>query len=317
MSDSDMIVFSGNANPQLADAVVEHLGLPPGKASVGQFSDGEVMVEIVDNVRGKDVFIVQPTCAPTNDNLMELLVIADAVRRASAYRITAVIPYYGYARQDRKTGGRTPISAKLVANLIQRAGANRVLTLDLHAGQIQGFFDIPLDNLSVAPVFSKYMRDDFDLKNTVVVSPDIGGVGRARGFAKRIDCPIAIIDKRRNAPGESEVMHVVGEVKGKTCVLYDDMIDSGGTIINAAEALIEEGATSVMAMAAHGVFSHPESISRLESSKIEEIIISDSILMPELIKRSSKFKVLSIAPLISQAIERINLEKSVSSLFDE
>ena len=312
-----MIILSGTANATLSEMVAKNLKRQLGDADVRRFTDNEIYVEVKDNVRGEDVFVIQPTSCPANDHIMELLIVLDALRRGSAKRITAVIPYFGYARQDRKTTARSPISAKLVANILTAAGADRILTFDLHTAQIQGFFDIPLDNLSVAPVFSKYMRDDFDLKNTVVVSPDIGGVGRARGFAKRIDCPIAIIDKRRNAPGESEVMHVVGEVKGKTCVLYDDMIDSGGTIINAAEALIEEGATSVMAMAAHGVFSHPESISRLESSKIEEIIISDSILMPELIKRSSKFKVLSIAPLISQAIERINLEKSVSSLFDE
>jgi ribose-phosphate pyrophosphokinase len=314
-SNGTIKLVAGNSNPRLAEAIAAHLKTPLCKAVVRRFADMEIFVEIQENVRGTDVFIVQSTSFPANDHLMELLIIIDALRRASARRITAVIPYYGYARQDRKSGSRTPISAKLVANLITRAGVDRVLTVDLHAGQIQGFFDIPTDNLFASPVMTRDIRERFDLSKLMVVSPDVGGVVRARGLAKRIDAPLAIIDKRRERAGESEVMNVIGEVKGYTCILIDDIIDSGGTLINAADALIANGATDVYAYITHGVLSGG-AVARVTASKIKELVITDSIQPTEAVRVSGNVRVLSIATLIAEAIERTAEERSVSSLFD-
>ncbi|MGZ3411421.1 MAG: ribose-phosphate pyrophosphokinase [Xanthobacteraceae bacterium] len=308
-------LVAGNSNPRLAEAIAAHLKTALAKAVVRRFADMEIFVEIQENVRGTDVFILQSTSYPANDHLMELLIIIDALRRASARRITAVVPYYGYARQDRKSGSRTPISAKLVANLITRAGVDRVLTVDLHAGQIQGFFDIPTDNLFASPVMVRDIRERFDLSKLMVVSPDVGGVVRARGLAKRIDAPLAIIDKRRERAGESEVMNVIGEVKGYTCILIDDIIDSGGTLINAADALIENGATDVYAYITHGVLSGG-AVARITASKIKELVITDSIQPTEAVRVAGNIRVLSIATLIGEAIERTAEERSVSSLFD-
>ena len=308
-------LVAGNSNPRLAEAIAAHLKTPLAKAVVRRFADMEIFVEIQENVRGTDVFILQSTSFPANDHLMELLIIIDALRRASARRITAVVPYYGYARQDRKPGPRTPISAKLVANLITRAGADRVLTVDLHAGQIQGFFDIPTDNLFASPVMVRDIRERFDLTKLMVVSPDVGGVVRARGLAKRINAPLAIIDKRRERAGESEVMHVIGEVKGYTCILVDDIINSGGTLINAADALIENGATDVYAYITHGVLSGG-AVARITASKIKELVLTNSIQPTEAVRVAANIRVLSIATLIGEAIERTAEERSVSSLFD-
>jgi ribose-phosphate pyrophosphokinase len=285
------------------------------KCLVRRFADMEVFVEIQENVRGEDVFVVQSTSFPANDHLMELLIIIDALRRSSARRITAVLPYFGYARQDRKPGPRTPISAKLVANLITRAGADRVLTLDLHAGQIQGFFDIPTDNLYAAPVMVRDIQEQFDANNVMVVSPDVGGVVRARGLAKRIDAQLAIVDKRRERPGESEVMNIIGEVDGRSCILVDDIVDSGGTLCNAAEALLAKGATEVCAYITHGVLSGG-AVARITASKLKTLVITDSIQATEAVRVSRNIRVLSIAPLIGEAIGRTAEEKSVSSLFD-
>ncbi len=315
MSDKQMIVFGGNANPQLTDAVVKHLGIPLGKASVGQFSDGEVMVEIIDNVRGKDVFIIQPTCVPTNDNLMELLVIADAVHRASAYRITAVIPYFGYSRQDRRPrSARVPITAKLIANMIQAAGVDRVLTVDVHADQIQGFFDLPVDNIYASPILlSDIWRQNY--KNIVVVSPDVGGVVRARAMAKLLDdADLAIIDKRRPKPNEAKIMNIIGEVTDRTCILVDDMVDTAGTLCQAANALKERGATRVIAYVSHPVLSGP-AIQNIENSMLDELVVTDTIpLSPEAAK-CDRVRQLSISELLAETIRRINFEESVSSLF--
>jgi ribose-phosphate pyrophosphokinase len=308
-------LVAGNSNPRLAEAIAAHLKTPLAKAVVRRFADMEIFVEIQENVRGTDVFILQSTSFPTNDHLMELLIIIDALRRASARRITAVMPYFGYARQDRKPGPRTPISAKLVANLITRAGADRVLTVDLHAGQIQGFFDIPTDNLFASPVMVRDIREKFDLTKVMVVSPDVGGVVRARGLAKRINAPLAIIDKRRERAGESEVMHVIGDVAGFNCILVDDIVDSGGTLINAADALIKNGATGVAAYLTHGVLSGG-AVARITASKINELVITDSIQPTEAVRVASNIRVLSIATLIAEAIERTAEERSVSSLFD-
>jgi ribose-phosphate pyrophosphokinase len=275
----------------------------------------EIFVEIQENVRGSDVFVVQSTSYPANDHLMELLIIIDALRRASARRITAVIPYFGYARQDRKVGSRSPISAKLVANLITRAGADRVMTLDLHAGQIQGFFDIPTDNLWSAPLMVRHMKDTLDLANVMVVSPDVGGVARARGLAKRINAPLAIVDKRRERAGESEVMNIIGEVTGHTCILIDDIVDSGGTLVNAADALIANGAKDVYAYITHGVLSGG-AVARITASKLKELVITDSIQPTEAVRVAGNVRVLSVATLIGEAIERTASEESVSSLFD-
>jgi ribose-phosphate pyrophosphokinase len=310
-----MKIISGNSNRPLAEAVCSYLGQPLARAVVRRFADMEVFVEIHENVRGQDVFVVQSTSFPANDHLMELLIIIDALRRASAKRITAVIPYFGYARQDRKSGSRTPISAKLVANLIERAGADRVLTLDLHAGQIQGFFDLPVDNLFAGPVMVRDISDHYNISNTVVVSPDVGGVVRARALAKRLNCPLAIVDKRREKPGESEVMNIIGEVAGKSCILIDDIVDSGGTLCNAAEALMQDGARDVAAYLTHGVLSGG-AISRITSSQLHQVVITDSIQPTEAVRVARNIRVISIAPLIGEAIGRTSREESVSSLFD-
>jgi ribose-phosphate pyrophosphokinase len=308
-------LVAGNSNRPLAEAIGSYLETPLTKAVVRRFADMEVFVEIEENVRGQDVFVIQSTSFPANDHLMELLIITDALRRASARRITAVMPYFGYARQDRKVGPRTPISAKLVANLISHAGANRVLTIDLHAGQIQGFFDIPTDNLYASPLMVRDIKDRFDLKTLTVVSPDVGGVTRARGLAKRIDAPLAIIDKRRERPNESEVMNVIGEVGGQTCLLVDDIVDSGGTLVNAADALLEKGAKDVYAYITHGVLSGG-AVARITASKLKELVITDSILPTEAVRVARNMRVLSIASLMGEAIGRTATEESVSSLFD-
>jgi ribose-phosphate pyrophosphokinase len=310
-----MKLVAGNSNPVLAGAIGGYLGIPLTKAVVRRFADMEIFVEIQENVRGADVFVIQSTSFPANDHLMELLIIIDALRRASARRITAVIPYYGYARQDRKVGPRTPISAKLVANLIAHAGADRVLTLDLHAGQIQGFFDIPTDNLFAAPVMMRDIRERFDLSKVIVVSPDVGGVVRARGLAKRINTPLAIIDKRRERPGESEVANVIGQVAGGICILVDDIVDSGGTLVNAADALLEKGASEVYGYITHGVLSGG-AVARVNSSNLKELVITDSIHPTKSVTESKNIRVLSIANLIGEAINRTAAEESVSSLFD-
>jgi ribose-phosphate pyrophosphokinase len=308
-------LVAGNSNPALAQAIATSLNIPLTKASVRRFADMEIFVEIQENVRGSDVFILQSTSFPTNDHLMELLIITDALRRASARRITAVIPYFGYARQDRKAGGRTPISAKLVANMITHAGADRVMTLDLHAGQIQGFFDIPTDNLYAAPLMVRDIKDKFDLANVMVVSPDVGGVARARGLAKRINAPLAIVDKRRERPGESEVMNVIGDVAGYNCILIDDIVDSGGTLVNAADALLKYGAKEVSAYLTHGVLSGGAA-ARIAGSRLKELVITDSIQPTEAVTGSGNIRVLSVASLIADAIGRTASEESVSSLFD-
>jgi ribose-phosphate pyrophosphokinase len=311
----DVKLVSGNSNPALANAIAAHLRIPLTKAIVRRFADMEIFVEIQENVRGSDVFVVQSTSYPANDHLMELLIIIDALRRASARRITAVIPYFGYARQDRKVGSRSPISAKLVANLITNAGADRVLTLDLHAGQIQGFFDIPTDNLYAAPMMVRHIKDTLDLANVMVVSPDVGGVARARGLAKRINAPLAIVDKRRERAGESEVMNIIGDVTGHTCILIDDIVDSGGTLVNAADALLANGAKDVYAYITHGVLSGGAA-ARITASKLKELVITDSIQPTEAVRVARNVRVLSVATLIGEAIERTASEESVSSLFD-
>ncbi len=313
-----MKLLAGNSNPRLANDIAAYLDLPLTKASVRRFADEEVFVEIHENVRGEDVFVIQSTSAPANDNLMELLICIDALRRASARRITAVLPYFGYARQDRKPGPRTPISAKLVANLITVAGANRVLSVDLHAGQIQGFFDIPTDNLYAAPVISADIeaRHPRERDRLVVVSPDVGGVVRARALARRLhNAPLAIVDKRRERPGESEVMNIIGEVEGRDCILIDDIVDSAGTLCNAAGALAAAGARSVSAYVTHGVLSGG-AIARVEGSALETLVVTDSIPLPEGAETARKIRVLTIAPLIGEAIRRIADESSVSSRFD-
>ena len=309
-----MKLVSGNSNRPMAEAIAASLNTPLTKCLVRRFADMEVFVEVEENVRGDDTFVVQSTSFPANDHLMELLIIIDALRRASARRVTAVIPYFGYARQDRKPGPRTPISAKLVANLIERAGADRVLTVDLHAGQIQGFFDIPTDNLFAAPVMMRDIKERFDCSKVTVVSPDVGGVVRARGLAKRIGAPLAIVDKRRDRPGESEVMNIIGDVEGHSCVLVDDIVDSGGTLCNAAEALLEQGATDVSAYITHGVLSGG-AVARITSSKLKELVVTDSIQATEAVRVSRNIRVMSIAPLIGDAIGRTAREESVSSLF--
>ena len=309
-----MKLISCNSNRPLAEDIGQYLSLPLTKASVRRFADMEVFVEILENVRGEDVFVVQSTSYPTNDNIMELLVTLDALKRGSARRITAVIPYYGYARQDRKTGARTPISAKLVANIITSAGANRVLALDLHTGQIQGFFDIPTDNLNAIPVFTDDIKKTIG-ENVVVVSPDVGGVVRARAIAKRIDADLAIIDKRRERAGHSEVMNIIGDVKGMHCVMVDDIVDSGGTLCNAAEALIRDGALSVTAYVTHGVLSGG-AVARIAASPLKELVITDSIAATEAVRRAPNIRQITIAPLLGEAIRRIAEDQSVSSLFD-
>jgi ribose-phosphate pyrophosphokinase len=308
-------LVAGNSNPQLADSIAAYLKIPLAQAVVRRFADMEIFVEIQENVRGSDVFVLQSTSFPANDHLMELLIIMDALRRSSARRITAVVPYFGYARQDRKPGPRTPISAKLVANLITRAGADRVMTLDLHAGQIQGFFDIPTDNLFASPVMVRDIKNHYKLDNLMVVSPDVGGVVRARGLAKRINAPLAIIDKRRERAGESEVMNVIGEVQGRACILVDDIVDSGGTLVNAADALLGQGAESVTAYITHGVLSGG-AVARVNASKLKELVITDSIQPTEAVRAARNIRVLPIDTLIGEAIGRTAAEESVSSLFD-
>ena len=311
-----MKLLTGNANRPLAKAIADYLESPLTDASVRRFADEEVFVEVHENVRGEDVFVLQSTGYPANDNLMELLICIDALRRASARRITAVVPYFGYARQDRKPGPRTPISAKLVANLITAAGANRVLSVDLHAGQIQGFFDIPTDNLYAAPVMSEDIKARFGDKNLMVVSPDVGGVVRARALSKRLNnAPLAIVDKRRERAGESEVMNIIGDVTGRFCVLIDDIVDSAGTLCNAAAALREAGAEDVVAYVTHGVLSGG-AVARVEGSALSELVITDSIAPTDPITRAEKIRVLTIAPLLAEAVRRIADESSVSSLFD-
>jgi ribose-phosphate pyrophosphokinase len=311
-----MKLMTGNANRVLAKAIADYLEIGLTDASVRRFADEEVFVEIHENVRGEDVFVLQSTGYPTNDNLMELLICIDALRRASAKRITAVIPYFGYARQDRKPGPRTPISAKLVANLITVAGADRVLSVDLHAGQIQGFFDIPTDNLYAAPVIGADIQARFGKRNLMVVSPDVGGVVRARSLSKRLNnAPLAIVDKRREKPGESEVMNIIGEVEGRFCILVDDIVDSAGTLCNAAAALREAGAEDVVAYVSHGVLSGG-AVARVEGSQLTELIITDSIQPLQPVLDAKKIRLLPIAPLLAEAIKRISDESSVSSLFD-
>ncbi|OYW47241.1 MAG: phosphoribosylpyrophosphate synthetase [Sphingomonadales bacterium 32-68-7] len=311
-----MKLMAGNSNLPLARSIAAYLEMPLTDASVRRFADEEIFIEIHENVRGEDVFLLQSTSYPANDNLMELLIGIDACRRASARRITAVLPYFGYARQDRKPGPRTPISAKLVANLITEAGAHRVLAVDLHAGQIQGFFDIPTDNLYAAPVMAADILSRYGGEDLMVVSPDVGGVVRARALAKRLDnASLAIVDKRRERPGESEVMNVIGEVKGRTCVLIDDIIDSGGTLCNAAQALIDAGATRVAAYITHGVLSGG-AVARVDNSALTELVITDTILATDATRDSERIRILPVAPLIGEAVRRIADESSVSSLFD-
>lgn len=310
-----MKILSCNSNPPLAEGISAYLNQPLTKVIVRRFSDMEVFVEIQENVRGEDAFIVQSTSYPTNDHLMELLVTIDALKRGSARRITAVIPYFGYARQDRKSGPRTPISAKLVANLITVAGADRVLTIDLHAAQIQGFFDIPTDNLFAVPVFIENILQNYNPKDLCIIAPDVGGVLRARAIAKRLNTDLAIIDKRREAPGKSEVMNIIGEVKGRNCLLVDDIVDSGGTLCNAAETLIDAGALTVDAYVTHGVLSGG-AVARVASSPLNSLITTDSIAATEAFRVAKNVKHISIAPLLGEAVKRIHMERSVSSLFD-
>ncbi|MDD5575194.1 MAG: ribose-phosphate pyrophosphokinase [Candidatus Omnitrophica bacterium] len=308
-------IFSGNANPELAGEIAKELGKKIGGMMVTRFSEGEIRIKIDDNVRGKDVFVIQPTCPPPNENLMELLVIIDALKRASAGRITAVVPYYGYARQDRKDQPRVPISAKLVANLLTVAGADRILTMDLHAGQIQGFFDIPLDHLFAVNVFVDYITAKLKLENYVVVSPDVGGIKTARAYAKRLGVGLAIVDKRRISPEKAEAMNILGEVDGKNAILVDDLIATGGSLIEAANALRRAGVRKIYAAVVHGVLSG-DAIKKIESSILEQLIITNTIPLDDH-KNSSKIKVLSVAPLLAEAIKRIHREESISCLFDE
>ena len=310
-----MKIVAGNSNLPLANAVAENLGIKLTRATIRRFADMEISVEIQENIRGEDVFVMQSTSYPANDNLMELLLILDALKRSSARRVTAVLPYFGYARQDRKSGPRTPISAKLVANLITQSGADRVLTMDLHAGQIQGFFDIPVDNLYAAPLFAKDIKERYAGKDVMVVSPDVGGVVRARTIATRINSDLAIIDKRRERAGVSEVMNVIGDVRGRHCVLVVDIVDSGGTLINAAKALLNQGATSASVYVTHGVLSG-QAVSKIVNSGLEMLTITESIQATDAVKAAANIRQLSIAPLIADAMNRIHTEKSVSSLFD-
>jgi ribose-phosphate pyrophosphokinase len=314
LSNAPMKLIAGNSNRPLAEAIAAYLGMPIAEATIKRFSDMEVFVEIQENVRGQDVFVLQSTSYPANDNMMELLITIDALRRGSAKRITAVIPYYGYARQDRKTGGRTPISAKLVANLITAAGADRVLAMELHAGQIQGFFDVPVDNLNVAPIFVPDIEKKFVGQDIIMVSPDVGGVLRARAFAKKLNVDLAIIDKRREKAGVSEVMNVIGEVEGKVCILVDDIVDSGGTLCNAAQALMDNGAKAVHAYIVHGVLSGG-AVARIENSAIERMVITDTIAATEAVRMSKNIEQLSVASLMGEAMLRISEERSISELF--
>jgi ribose-phosphate pyrophosphokinase len=322
-ADINLKLISGNSNTQLAEAIARRMSVYRGmpvdlaNARVERFNDKEIFVEIYDNVRGEDVFIIQSTCNPANDNLMELLIIADALRRSSAARVTAVMPYFGYARQDRRTAARTPISAKLVANLIAQAGINRVLTLDLHAGQIQGFFDIPVDNLYASPVFGMDIRHNFpDLSKLTIVSPDVGGVGRARELAKRLGLGLAIVDKRRSRPGEVEDMTIIGEVEGRTCIMVDDIADTAGTLCKAAQLLKDEGAAEVHAYISHGVLSGP-AVERISGSAMESLVVTDSIPLSEAARAAPNIRTVSVAPMLAQAILNVANDTSVSSLFNE
>ena len=309
-----MKIVAGNSNIPLSQSIAKYLKVPLVKASIKKFPDKEIFVEIQENVRGEDVFVIQSTSFPANDHVMELLIIIDALKRGSAKKISAIMPYYGYARQDRKSGPRTPISAKLVANLVISAGANRALMVDLHAGQIQGFFDIPTDNLFASPVFVDDIKKRFENNKTIIVSPDVGGVVRARAIAKRVECDLAIIDKRRKKAGISEVMNIIGDVNNKNCILIDDMCDTAGTLTNAAKALKKAGSESVNAYITHGVFSNP-AIERINNSPIDKMIITDSILPTKEVLESDKIEIITIAPLIGEAIDRISGNRSVSSLF--
>ncbi len=310
----DMMVFTGNANPKLAESVAKHLGIHLGRATVSRFSDGEVMVEILEHVRGKDVFILQSTCAPTNDNLMEIMVMVDALRRASAARITAAIPYFGYARQDRRPrSARVAITAKVVANMLSGVGVDRVLTMDLHSDQIQGFFDIPVDNIYASPILlSDVWKQNYE--NLIVVSPDVGGVVRARALAKQLDADLAIIDKRRPKPNVAKVMNIIGEVTGRTCLIMDDMVDTANTLCEAANALKEKGAARVLAYCTHPVLSGP-AIERIEKSALDELVVTDTIPLQENARKCKRIRQLSIAELMAETLRRINAEESVSSLF--
>ncbi len=310
-----MKLVTGNSNLKLAESISDYVGVDLSKCEVKRFADKEIFVEMHENVRGEDVFVIQSTSFPANDNLMELLIIIDTLKRASAKRITAVIPYYGYARQDRKPGPRTPITSKLVANMIDKAGANRVLTMDLHAGQIQGFFDIPTDNLFAAPVLTLNIKDKIKNKTPIIVSPDVGGVVRARIIASRIGADLAIVDKRREKAGESEVMNIIGDVEGRACFIIDDIVDSAGTLCNASNALLKKGATEVYAYVTHGVLSG-EAVERVNNSSLTKLVLTDSIEESDLVLKSNKIEVISISSLLGEAIKRISDEKSVSSLFD-
>ena len=310
-----MYIISGNSNPILANQISTELKVKTIDVTVTRFSDQEVFVEINENIRGKNIFVIQSTSMPANDHIMELLITIDALKRASANTVTAVIPYFGYARQDRKVGPRTPISAKLVADILTTAGIDRLLTIDLHAGQIQGFFDIPVDNLYAAPVITKDIIENYKDKDLVVISPDVGGVVRARGIAKRINGDLAIVDKRRDKANESEVMNIIGDINNRDCIIVDDIVDTAGTLCNAAEALINEGAKSVSAYITHGVLSGP-AIERIQKSKLKELVITDSIAPTKLILDASNIRILNLAPLIAEAIRRISSDSSVSSLFD-
>ncbi|MDX8402581.1 MAG: ribose-phosphate pyrophosphokinase [Mariprofundaceae bacterium] len=315
MIEKRLRLFSGTSNPSLTAAICEHIGLPQGEIHIQRFSDGEIFLQIRETIRGLDAFFIQSTSAPANDNLMELLIFCDAAKRASARNICAVMPYFGYARQDRKSAGRTPISAKLVADMIQKAGATRVLTMDLHAAQIQGFFDIPVDNIFAAPLFAKDIESRNALADTIIVSPDVGGVVRARALAKRLHVDMAIVDKRRPAPNEAKVMNIIGDVEGKHCILVDDIVDTAGTLCGAAEALLERGATRVTAYATHGVLSGPAA-DRLSASCLHELVVTDSILQPERIRATGKVRQLTIAPLLGEAVSRIYDARSISSLYN-
>ena len=310
-----MKLVTVNSNSKLAKNIADYVGVGLSKCEVKRFADKEIFVEMHENVRGEDVFVIQSTSFPANDNLMELLIIIDTLRRASAKRITAVVPYFGYARQDRKPGPRTPITSKLVANMIDKAGANRVLTLDLHAGQIQGFFDIPTDNLFAAPVLTSNIKDKIKNKTPIIVSPDVGGVVRARIIASRIGADLAIVDKRREKAGESEVMNIIGDVEGRACFIIDDIVDSAGTLCNASNALLEQGATEVYAYVTHGVLSG-EAVERVNNSSLTKLVLTDTIEESDLVLKSNKIEVISISSLLGEAIKRISDEKSVSSLFD-
>lgn len=313
MNPERLKIFTGSANPALAEEMCGWLGIPLGKAKLRQFADGEIYLQIEENVRGTDVFVVQPTCTPVDRHLMELLLMIDALKRASAERITAVLPYYGYARQDRKDQPRVPISAKLVASMIERAGADRILALDLHAAQIQGFFDVPVDHLFAAPVMIEYFKPQ-EISHLTVVSPDAGGVERARAFAKRLKAPLAIIDKRREEVNVAEVMHIIGRVRGRNCLIVDDLIDTGGTLVKATEALLEKGATSVSACATHAVLSGP-AVERIEKADLKEVVFTNSIPLSEAAKRSSKIRALPIGQLLATAVQSIHEETSISVLF--